>query len=201
MKYISQNNEPDSFSHWKKHKPGVNWKAFSQTEIYTELRKELILQQQGMCCYCEIALKDEKDAHIEHLKDQHNYSNERYNFNNLLASCKKTDSCGHKKGHGYFENMITPLEKNCQSHFTYTGRGQIIPKDENDKIAQDTIKLLGLDCQRLRDRRLSIILALKDCNIDYLNHSLAHCVKWHDGFYSVIEYVIIKNSLAKLIWV
>jgi len=195
MKYIAKESEPTSFSDWKKQKSHLNWKDFSRTEIYTELRKELISQQDNLCCYCEVALTEEIDAHIEHLKDQDHYPNERYKFNNLLASCQKKDSCGHNKKNGYFKEMITPLDKHCQSHFTYTGRGKIIPKDENDKIAQDTIDLLGLDCQRLRDRRLSIILALKGCNIDYLNHSLAHCVEWHDGFYSVIEYLVIREKL------
>jgi len=194
MKYITKESEPVSFTHWKKQNSHHNWKTFSRTEIYTELRKELISQQDNMCCYCEVALIEDIDAHIEHLKDQDHYPNDRYSFNNLLASCQKNDSCGHNKKNGYFEKMISPLEKNCQSRFTYTGRGQIIPKDENDRIAQETIELLGLDCQRLKDRRLSIIMALKDCNTEYLNHSLAHCVNWHDGFYSVIEYMIIKNS-------
>ena len=110
-----------------------------------------------------------------------------------MASCQKLDSCGHHKGSRYFTGLISPLQKDCQSRFTYTGSGQIIPAKEDDKNAAKTIEALGLNCKRLKLRRESIIKTLENSGGDYLSQSLAHCQDWHGGFYTVIEYVLRKQ--------
>lgn len=142
-----------------------------------------------MCCYCEIALIKNIDAHIEHLMDKDNFPQERFSFNNLLASCQYHDSCGHAKGNKYFEGMISPLDKNCQSRLTYTGNGRIITVDEADENAEKTIKLLDLNCKRLVDRRKSIITTLEYSDGEYLQNSLDNCVEWYQGFYTLIQYL------------
>ena len=201
MKHINKKSEPASFTEWKRKQNNNNcsWSDFSCSrsqyrDIYLGLREELIEQQEKMCCYCEVALKEETDAHIEHLKDQHNHSNDRYNFNNLLASCQHNDSCGHKKGVGYFNNMVSPLDNNCQTQFTYTGTGKILPHDEDDNSANTTIKVLGLNCKRLKDRRKNLIKTLQSADSGYLKQALNSCVEWYDGFYTVIDYMISKQN-------
>jgi hypothetical protein len=52
-----------------------------------------------------------------------------FEFRNLLASCRHTDSCGQKKNAGYFSEMVSPLDAGCQLRFTYTGNGKTIPSD------------------------------------------------------------------------
>lgn len=199
MKHISKNTEPAIFTNWKRQNSNCSWSDFACPQsqyrnVYLGLRQELIIQQEKMCCYCEVALKEEIDAHIEHLKDQNNYPNDRYDFNNLLASCQNTDSCGHKKGTGYFNEMISPLDENCQGRFTYTATGNVIPNDENDNFANTTIELLGLNCKRLKDRRKNLIKTLQSADSAYLNQSLNSCVDWYDGFYTVIVYIIGKQN-------
>lgn len=199
MKSVNKNSEPVSFTTWKQTSNNCSWSDFScpqsqYRDVYLTLRQELITQQGEMCCYCEVALKEETDAHIEHLKDQHNHSTDRYDFNNLFASCQHNDSCGHKKGTGYFNEMISPLDNDCQCQFTYTGAGKIIPNDENDDFANATIELLGLNCKRLKDRRKNLIKTLESADSSYLDQSLNSCVDWHDGFYTVIDYMIGKQN-------
>lgn len=199
MKHISKNTEPVIFTNWKRQNSNCSWSDFSRPDsthrnIYIELRQELIKEQEKMCCYCEIALKEETDAHIEHLKDQNNHPNNKYDFDNILVSCQHNDSCGHKKGTGYFDKMLSPLDNNCQSRLTYTGVGEIIPIDENDQPAQETIDLLGLNCKRLKDRRKNLIKTLQSVDLDYLNKSLNSCVDWYDGFYTVIKYMADKQN-------
>ncbi|MCP4105659.1 MAG: hypothetical protein GY749_09000 [Desulfobacteraceae bacterium] len=46
------------------------------------------------------------------------------------------------------------------SSFTYTLDGSIIPSDKKDVWAEKTIEKLGLNCPRLKDRRMSIIKGL-----------------------------------------
>jgi uncharacterized protein (TIGR02646 family) len=195
MKHIVKGVEPSSFQSWKKKNPRGNWDDFSGTEIYQELRQYLIDEQAMLCCYCEIALKENTDAHIEHFKPKSKYPVERFNYNNLFASCRYNDSCGSQKLSEYFTGLISPLDKNCQLRFTYTGNGKIIPFDENDQSAQKTIEVLALNCKRLKDRRLSVIKALDNdwITIDHLKKSLDNCVDWYNGFFTVIQYVTDKR--------
>ncbi len=190
MKHIGKNSEISTFNNWKRRNPTANWNDFSGTQIYHDLRDALIVEQNQMCCYCEIAITNSgNNCHVEHLKDRHNYTLETFNYCNLLASCQHTDSCGHKKGTNYFNNFISPLQHNCQSRFTYTRDGRIIPYDENDNDAQTTIEVLSLNCKRLVDRRKGIIKTLENADNEYIVLSLDNCIEWFNGFYTVIDYM------------
>ncbi len=198
MKHIVKCPEPSSFQSWNKKNPRADWDDFSKTETYQELRECLINEQAMFCCYCEIALRQNSDAHIEHFKPKSKYPAERFAYNNLFACCEYKDSCGRKKGSDYFDNLISPLDKNCQLRFTYTGNGMIIPSDEKDTLAKKTINLLALNCKRLRNQRQSIIKVLDDggITIDYLKESLDNCAEWYNGFFTVIRYVVGKRGTA-----
>ena len=199
MKHIDKKSEPTLFTVWKRRNSLCSWSDFAcpqsqYRDVYLNLRRELIEQQEKMCCYCEVALKKEVNAHIEHLKDQHNHSNDRYDFNNLFASCQYNDSCGHKKDTGYFNEIVSPLDNNCQGKFTYTGDGKVIPQNEKDDFTNKTIDILGLNCKRLKDRRKNLIKTLQSADSTYLTQALNSCVDWHDGFYTVINYMIGKQN-------
>ncbi len=203
MRYCTKTEEPPFYTQWRKNYKlsALSWSDFSQPQsrhnrTYKNLKTTLLKQQSHTCCYCEIALKYEHKAHVEHLKDKANYPQETFNFSNLLVSCIYYDSCGHKKGSGYFKKMVSPMDKDCQKRFTYTARGKTIPKDEADGSAQKTIDLLGLNCKRLVDRRLSIIKNLQNIELEYLQKSLESCVEWYDGFYTLIEYLLKKQKEA-----
>ena len=46
MKLIVKGDEPSFFQNWNKSKPsGANWKDFSGTQVYQELRRYLINEQ------------------------------------------------------------------------------------------------------------------------------------------------------------
>lgn len=194
MKHVVKDAEPASFTQWKRQNRTANWQAFSGGEIYQTLRTALIGQQAQMCCYCEIALTAHIDAHIEHLKDKDNYPQYQFDFANLLVSCQHNDCCGHKKANGFFADMVTPLQHDCQSRFIYSGSGEILPTDEADQFARQTIDLLALNCKRLKDRRQSIIKALDPNYTDneFLQQSLDNCQAWYHGFYSLIRYIASK---------
>ncbi|MBT3208634.1 MAG: TIGR02646 family protein [Bacteroidetes bacterium] len=190
MRHIVKDSELLSLSNWKRQNPNSNWNTFSGTEIYQELRKTLIDEQNQMCCYCEIAVTNNGNScHVEHIKDRHNFPIETFNYGNLLASCQHTDSCGHKKETNYFINFISPLQENCQNRFIYARNGRIMPFDENENDAQDTINVLDLNCKRLVDRRKGIIKTLENTDNEYISLSLENCIEWFNGFYTVIEYM------------
>ena len=190
MRYIEKQESPESFEHWKANNRTATWNDFSGNNEYREVKEQLINQQEQMCGYCEIAITvDGGSSHIEHLKDRNNYPQETFNYNNFIASCQYTDSCGHKKETNYFNGFVSQFDPNCQSRFTYTRNGRIIPTDENDGDAIKTINVLGLNCKRLVDRRKGIIRTLERADDDYIQLSLQNCIDWYSGFYTVIDYM------------
>lgn len=190
MRHIEKNSDTSMLNDWKRHNPNESWSNFSGTEAYHALKNILIVEQNEMCCYCEIAIiNNGSNCHVEHLRDRLNYASDTFNYKNLLASCQHTDSCGHKKKTNYFNNFVSPLQIKCQSRFTYTRNGNIITFDENDHDAQRTIEVLGLNCKRLVDRRKGIIKTLENADTEYITLSLENCIEWFNGFYSVIEYM------------
>jgi uncharacterized protein (TIGR02646 family) len=191
MKHVVKGSEPASFQRWKRQNPHeANWSNLDSA-VRQELKETLIEQQKEMCCYCEVSLKQSTNVHVEHLEDKHNWPNRIFDYDNLLASCQYNDSCGHKKGAGYFSGMVSPLDDKCESRFTYTGIGTMIPTDETDVKAQSTIDLLGLNCNRLKGRRKAIIQALETDGYDFysLQQILDSCIDWPGGFFTVIKYM------------
>ena len=198
MKYIPKGVEPNSLVEWRSNNQGVNWDEFCRTDAYSELKEHLLDEQGGLCCYCEIAIDGDRGTHIEHHRPKSRFQANTFDYQNLLASCQSTDSCGHKKGGGYFPELISPLSDDCQDRFIYTGDGRIIPKDKNDAHAQDTIELLGLNCKRLKDRRESILKALEQSDNDYISEALANFRDWFYGFYTVVKYLAQKRNIQHL---
>lgn len=192
MRQISNRTQPISFTNWKRKNQNEIWGNFSVTIEYTELKEYLRSTQENMCCYCEIAIKQNSDAHIEHLKSRDHFPNQRFDFDNLYASCQHNDSCGHFKGNQDPTCMILP-NSNCESRFTYTDNGKIIPTIEGDQEAIKTINVLDLNNKRLKNARMDIIRILEDINDGSLiDLYLDNCVDWVNGFFTVVEYVKLK---------
>ncbi len=193
MRHITNRTEPTSFANWKRRNKNEEWSEFSGSDTYNELREYLIAIQEQMCCYCEIALKECIDVHIEHLRDQAGYPNERFDFDNLYASCQHKDSCGHSKGNQYFNRMVLP-NSNCQSRFTYTNNGKMIPAVAGDNEAVNTIEILNLNNKRLRNTRKDVIRTIEDINNTTLvDQYLENCVEWVNGFFTVVEYAKLQG--------
>lgn len=158
MKHIKKGSEPQSFTDWK-NSANDDWKPrFDQLsgEVKKDVKNALIVEQGGICCYCERKL-DYDDTHIEHLNPQCMNEEERLEFNNFLCSCQKNLQqgeplhCGNSKGSKVLP--ITPLESNCEK-FKYTVDGQISTTcDDSDR----TIEILQLDIEKLRDLRKNAI--------------------------------------------
>lgn len=174
MRHISKSPvEPDFFSSWKA-KANANWQpSFREMarEVKQELKKFLIKEQLGLCCYCE-ARVTEKDSHIEHFRPQTKYQDKALDYNNLLCSCqsnlKKGEPrhCGNAKDDWFDEDLlISPLSPDCAEHFRYTGDGHIYPLDDADAAAKETIAHLKLDISLLVANRRSVLDTFLDDSI------------------------------------
>ena len=115
-------------------------------------------EEQGyLCCYCEEEIV-KGASHIEHFRPKSQFPALSVDYFNLFASCNgcgKNDdlSCGMKKRDIYFTNLINPTDENVEFRFLFTADGQILPTDENDEEAWQTIAVLGLNGPKLRRRR------------------------------------------------
>ena len=168
MRYISKQEEPESFRCWKSLSNDA-WQPTYKTLQNPEkaiLHASLIAEQEGLCCYCQ-GIVEPDNSHIEHLLPQSLYPSIALNYDNLLCSCGHPhkskaipDHCGHAKGEK--ELPITPLQPDCCSHFLYSSDGSIKPNPPDNQQAKDTIEILKLNSEELKKSRKSAIDALLD---------------------------------------
>ncbi|MDO4574081.1 MAG: retron system putative HNH endonuclease [Planctomycetia bacterium] len=169
MKCIIKNGPPEKFVQCVQSNPKMDWNLFCRTEyapIKMLLANHLRAEQGYLCCYCEEEIV-KGISHIEHFRPKSLYPRDSLNYYNLFASCngcgKKDDvSCGVKKRDLYFRELIKPTDSNCEARFIYTADGQILPTDETDDAAWQTIAVLGLNGPKLRRRREMVYQELEN---------------------------------------
>ncbi|MGK7892579.1 MAG: retron system putative HNH endonuclease [Xenococcus sp. (in: cyanobacteria)] len=191
MKYIKKNQAPECFSDWKK-LANEDWKP--RWDNFQEPQKSKVhhclLEEQGfICCYCGRRIT-KYISHIEHLKPRNQYPDLTLDYDNFIASCQGESEakstvpvhCGHKKDKWYEETlMVSPLDSNCADFFRYTEAGQILATKDCNKqaAAQETIKRLALDIDKLKKMRQGAIEGI----LDYIDVTNAdEIIMLIDGF-------------------
>lgn len=188
MRHIIKQKSPDEFEAWKDapktedsdEKPSDFDNEFQSNPpevmeegiVYyskEELKAELLKEQNGLCCYCNKSMEEEKNSPIEHLKPKGKpkYKHLTFEYKNLLASCNgnQKDNDGKKKEpkprilHCDAEKKdneieLTPLMPECETEIIYAENGSISGITER---AKQTIKVLNLDCNILTDIRKGVI--------------------------------------------
>ncbi len=171
MRYIKKGKSPDFFEQATQdvqHDP--IWKNLRKK---TELRLHLIAEQRNLCAYCERGINQE-NSHIEHIIEQSNQPELRFDYQNLIASCngdlcnselkkefhpEDVHSCGHKKDSGNTDvNLfLNPVAvQDIGEYFSYIKEtGFIVASEKDIKKAKHTIELLNLDNPRLNKERLN----------------------------------------------
>ncbi len=81
-------NEPASLTMYRQ-QPGATYEGFRDKDA---LRKALVDEQRGLCCYCLSRIRPEIGGmKIEHWHPQALYGNEQLDYANLLGSCMGND--------------------------------------------------------------------------------------------------------------
>lgn len=211
MKYIHKSAEPTLFSDWKTLHPGATYKNdlcdHSNPDAFaakTALKNALLQEQKYLCCYCECRITA-NNSHIEHFrpKDPSMFPHLQLDYNNLLASCTKEptgsvdEHCGHKKGNAFSNDLVSPLETDCSSHFTYRLDGTIEGVDQRGKT---TRQMLHLDSALLNKQRKNLIDSFLDIDDDAelqqeIAHHLEEDVTQLCEFFTTIEYLHNHNQL------
>lgn len=177
MRRIVKRNEPRDLRVWKRRHPEACYDDLSHDARFpgaarakAALRRALLKEQRGLCCYCE-TLIDDGNFHVEHFrpKDPRFFPHLQLSYDNLHACCHKIpcggseENCGHKKGNRFNENLVSPLEPDCESHFRYDLTGRIFPADQR---GADTITMLNLNSALLRESRKALIEYFEDMDDD-----------------------------------
>ena len=215
MIQITKQASPQPFEDWKKVNRNEKFdKLNANPHVKSILKNALINEQKGLCCYCCTRIKTD-NSHIEHIKPKgnKNYSNLRFSYNNLLASCEgfeiNNETCGHNKGEWYDKKLfISPLDNDYESHFTYTFNGKIQGKINNDAKATEAIYRLNLNSYELENARVAIIdsilkdKSLVDCveNIEaeIRHYSMQDANGRLEPFYNIIIFTLnyLLNSIG-----
>ena len=210
MKRILKNAEPTEFAQWKANYPAAryvdlgNERSFpGATVAKRTLRASLKSEQKGLCCYCESKIVS-NDFHIEHFrpKDPAQFPNLQLEYNNLHASCHAepiggTDECcGHNKKNEFNNDLKSPLEIDCESHFEYNAMGEITGID---KKGQETIRILHLDSTLLNASRKSLIEYFENLEDDDYDEEIARHLDETGAslgeYFTAIDFLHSKNLL------
>lgn len=191
MRHLPLRNEliPDSLEKAAKQKPPVSWETFSTSEDGKELRRLKAEEQQGLCAYCECRLTDATGklptgvAHIDHFYQRSRFPKLCFQWNNMLLSCMKKDSCGfYKDQQNEFPltDLIDPHREDPRQSITFVCiakrlmEATVVPESEPavQERAQKTIRVLRLNAQRLSIARRMALWKYHD-EIEALNQLLS----------------------------
>lgn len=181
MKQIMKGKEPEAFVKWKRSKKYEESKndKLKVEEIYDRFKKSQkvktpvknsLMEEQGyICCYCERRIQAD-DSHIEHLIPKDIEPQKSLDFDNLLCSCQKDlevgepRHCGNSKSNDILP--ISPLNPDCETRFIFAHDGQILPAQEDDEQAKNTIEILQLNIPKLKNLRKDAIEPFLNPNLD-----------------------------------
>jgi uncharacterized protein (TIGR02646 family) len=216
MRFIEKGPEPESLRAWKLSGVRVGNDAWAptyetlQNPEKGDVKRSLIAEQRGVCCYCEQRLV-EADSHIEHLEPQSSPRGKTMtvDYGNLLCSCLREKDpgkpycCGQARGDWNGPDFIRPLEPDCAAHFAYGSDGSILPSDKNDRRAIETIDHLKLSDYLLTQMRKKALDAFFDAAVDLdptEQHTLASAFAlpnqdgvFDPGFPTLFEYLFLRN--------
>lgn len=156
MRRIVKDAAPAFWESYVKKHPKERYRHLDSTtegqSVRNQLRDHLVEQQKMICCYCCGWLeKGPSGSHNEHVKPQSSYPNDSMDYGNILASCNNSNTCGGAKRDSCDERyFVSPLQDDCEEHFSFSQDGRIKGVTEEGKR---TVELLNLNHRPLVERR------------------------------------------------
>jgi uncharacterized protein (TIGR02646 family) len=131
-----------------------------------ELRRSLVTEQRGLCCYCLGRIQNEPTAmKIEHWRCQARYPNEQLNYRNILGAClgghgqpRRLQHCDARKGDSDLRwNPADPGHR-IEVRVRYELNGCILSDDP--LFDSQLNEVLNLNLPRLRNNRKGVLDAV-----------------------------------------
>lgn len=210
MKHIIKAPEPATFTNWKTANPGATYKKHlsdpadaNAATAKRALKQALLDEQHYICCYCEGRI-GAHDSHIEHFlpKGDPAYAHLQLDYGNLHASCTlrptgdPDEHCGHRKGDTYSTQLISPLETDCATHFTYTLNGHIAHTDSRGDFTITTLNLGSALLNTQRKLLIDTFLAFDEADIPAeIAAHLDTSRTMYGEYYTMIEYLSANKLL------
>lgn len=134
--------------------------------------------QHGRCAYCEAEIGI--DAHIDHFRQRHGGSSPAphltFSWTNLLRSCThagRDGCCGKFKdeqaGAYVCGDLINPAMEDPELFLVFRRTGFVEPRDDDPTRchrATETIRILNLNCKRLKSMRENAIRTYHGTRMD-----------------------------------
>jgi len=168
----------------------IGWKSFNKCCKKDLIDNYLSPEQYQLCAYTEIALQ-EFGYHIEHIKPKSVYSQDTFNYQNLVLSCFSSENLKkeafstcfggqYKKNEYDADKFISPLDKACEGYFSYLPNGRVEPHIDLSSLEKEkvlyTCNILNLNAPYLIERRKKLITETIPIIDELLEHedALAH---------------------------
>ena len=169
MKYIQKGSTPQELTDWFEDQPVVDGQRINcgygdmPSDVKDVVKQQLLEEQGGLCCYTGMRV-DAQNSHVEHFKPQSRCEeHEDVCYTNLLAAYPGTTThrClfgARAKDNWYDKNLlVSPLHQSCETKFLFKQFGEIVPRDNEDAAAVETIERLRLNDSYLEEMRRSRI--------------------------------------------
>jgi uncharacterized protein (TIGR02646 family) len=132
------------------------------------LRKSLVAEQRGLCCYCQSRIRpDANNMKIEHWQCRADYPDRQLDYSNLLGAClgghgrpEREQHCDTSKGNRTLRFCPADPEHPIELHIKFLGNGEIASDDDAINAALNDILNLNLD--RLVSNRKAVLDAFKE---------------------------------------
>jgi uncharacterized protein (TIGR02646 family) len=148
MRTIKKGDQPSSLIEWKKTNPHGRYKDLTE-DIRRSIRQQALEEQFYLCAYCCQSLKTLDDCHNEHVEAQNLNPTKTLDFTNIVASCNKSNQCGH--AHQSQPLPLTPLMPECETELQFKISGRV--EGLSDR-AKNTIQVLNLGDREETNRAL-----------------------------------------------
>lgn len=158
--------EPNELADHRRSHPGGSWDDAAFGPVRHVVRRQLNLEQEGLCVYCEDTLYKD-DGHVEHIKSKGANPLLTFVYDNLAHSCNGHDHCGHHK-----RRQTLPVEPRnvCNRFFVlFALDGRLDPAEgltaSEVQQATNSITILGLNVPALAWQRkgfADVVIHLSD---------------------------------------
>lgn len=163
MRNIQKKPAPRSLATYRL-QPGARYDDFPHKD---ELRRQLVEEQRGLCCYCQSRIRAEWDGmKVEHWQCQEKNPERCLDYSNMLGACRGGEGrpeheqhCDSRKGNRDFR--LNPADPGCdvERHLRFLGDGRIASNDAD--LDRELNEVLNLNARYLVGNRKKALEAFQ----------------------------------------
>ena len=162
-------------------RPGATYANYGQSE---ELRRALVAEQRGICCYCMSRVSAQWRAmKVEHWRSQDRFPALQLEYGNLLGACLGNEGhlpeeqhCDTRTGNrDLSRNPARPADR-VEESIHYSGAGEIHSEDE--VFDREINEVLNLNVFHLTQNRRKALESFLEANTRRGTYTKAELERW-----------------------